>query len=128
MKELFQEIIVKDWKGVNFHYKKYQKLNKIVVCHAAQYCRKCWLHRNECLCDENVQRKRLKAWKENAERQVEESEPLAVKTHMRKRKIDVERSSADQIKRLTCGVKEMITKVEKTPGNNVRNFSRKNNL
>ena len=94
----------------------------MVVHHAAQCCRKCQLHRNKCLHDENVQRKRAKAQKENVERQVGESEALAVKTHVRRTKIDIERSSVDQIKRQMHGAKEIIIKVEKTPGNDMRKF------
>jgi len=59
MRELFRRIVVKDWKGSDFHYTKYEVLNKILVYHAMQYYRKCWLHRNECYYDADKQKKHV---------------------------------------------------------------------
>ena len=68
MKDLYQGMKVKDWKGADFHCMKYQKLNKIVVHYTVQYYRKYQLHRNKCYCNENLQRKRVIEWKENFEK------------------------------------------------------------
>ena len=122
MKDIFRGIVVKDWKGADFNCTKYHKLNKIIVCHSVQYYRKCWLNRNEKLHDEEMQRIRVKEWKKNIEKQVEQKEPLAAKMHANRTKIDEERSSVDQIRRWTCGVKEMIKKVEKIPENDIRTY------
>ena len=64
----------------------------------------------------------MKEWKKNAEEQVEQKEPLAAKMHVNRTKIDEERSSVDQIRRWTHGVKEMIKKVEKIPENDIRKY------
>ena len=40
--------------------------------------------------------------------------------HANRTKIDEDRSSVDQIRRWTCGVKEMIKKVEKVSENDIR--------
>ena len=122
MKALFRVIVVKDWKGAGFHCNKYEALNKVLVHHAVQYYRKCWLHRNECYNDECKQKELVVKWKEKLEKHVEEKEPLAVKTFARRHKIDVERSSAEKVKNWICSVKEMIRKVEKTPLNDIRRF------
>ena len=122
MKEIFRGIAVKDWKGADFNCAKYHKLNKIIVCHSVQYYRKCWLNRNEKSHDEEIQRKRVKEWKKNIEEQVERKEPMAVKTHVNRTKIDEERSSVDQIRRWMHGIKDMIKKVEKMPENDIRKY------
>ena len=69
-----------------------------------------------------MQRIRVKEQKKNIEKQVEQKEPLAVKMHVNRTKIDEERSSIDQIRRWICGVKEMIKKIEKIPANDIRTY------
>ena len=68
MKALFRGIVVKDWKGADFNCNKYETLNKVLVCHAVQHCRKCWLHRNECCNDECKQKELVVKWKEKLKR------------------------------------------------------------
>ena len=69
-----------------------------------------------------MQRKRVIEWKDNIEKHVEEKEPMAVKTYVRRTRIDAARSSVDQVKRWIYGVKEMIKKVEKVPKSDIRKF------
>ena len=54
--------------------------------------------------------------------QVEEKEPLAVKMHARRNKIDVERSSVEGIKRWIYRIKDMIKKVEKIHVEDIRRY------
>ena len=122
MRELFRGIVVKDWKGSDFHCTKYEVLNKILVYHAIQYYRKCWLHRNKYCYDVDKQKKHVIEWKENLEKHVEENEPVVVKTFVRRYKIDAERSSMESMKSWIYSVKEMIKKVEKIPENDIRRF------
>ena len=53
---------------------------------------------------------------------MEENEPLAVKTFVRRYKIDAERSSVERVKSWIYSVKEMIKKVEKIPENDINRF------
>ena len=41
MGQLFQDFVVKDWKGANFHCDKYRMLNKILVYYSVQFYRNC---------------------------------------------------------------------------------------
>ena len=122
MKDLFKGFVVKDWKGSNFNCSKYEVLNKILVNHAVQYYRKCWLDRNEWYHDTDKQKERVTKWKRNLERHVEEKEPQAVKAFVRKHKMNEEGKSVDAIKRWIYTVKEMIKKVEKVPANDIRRY------
>ena len=47
MSSLFRGFVVKDWKGVDFNYSKYRRLNKVLVVKAIMFYNKCQKQRND---------------------------------------------------------------------------------
>ena len=122
MKELFRGCVVRDWKQADFNCTKYADLNRILVRSAVLFCNKCWKHRNECLHDAEMQRKRIISWHDKIKEKVENDEPPTVKLFAMRNKIDAERCSTETIRVWIYNVKEIIKKAEKLPRGDIRRF------
>ena len=122
IKEIFRGFIVKDWEGSNFNSERFRELNKVLVVNAVLFYKECWTSRNECNFNEEQQRNRVMKWYEEVKRNVEENEPLAVKTFVRRNAINVQRCSVDTIKQWIYNVKEISKKVQKTPQGDIRRY------
>ena len=79
-----------------------------------------WKHRNECMHDEDKQRKRVIEWYENVNSRIVNSEMTQLKMHVRRCKINLQQSTIEKIRRWIWNVKELEQKVEKTSQNDTK--------
>jgi len=59
-KYLFRGIVMRDWKGANLEYRKYRKLNKILVWKCMWFYKEYWDKRNKAYHNEEKQRNRIR--------------------------------------------------------------------
>ena len=62
MDQIFRRFVVKDWKGVEFHYSKHNVLNKTLVHHLMYFHRNYQKHRNGACHDPMKQKSRIIEW------------------------------------------------------------------
>ena len=86
------------------------------------FYKECWKSRNECNNNVEQQKNRVIKWYEEVKQNIEENEPIAVKTFARRNAINVQRCNVDTIKQWIYNVKEIIKKVQRTPQGDIRRF------
>ena len=102
------------------HNVKHKEVNKIVVVKCAEHYVKCWRCRNECVHDEDKQRKRLREWYGNVKSRIVTKKMTQLKMHVRKSKINLKQSVTDKIKRWTWNVNEIEQTMENFLENDIR--------
>ena len=108
--------------GSDFNSERFRELNKTLVLNAVMFYKECWKSRNECNNNVEQQKNRVIKWYEEVKQNIEENEPIAVKTFARRNAINVQRCNVDTIKQWIYNVKEIIKKVQRTLQGDIRRF------